>query len=221
MVSPLSEQPNRRKSMAKKVKGSCAQSQTKRKTVYDAPIKIVNQQDLKNYGITWKNCVRLRIGGIEIMNVYMFKTDNKKLADYFWNELNAEHHRNSRDTRCMVPGKQKPLIVCPECNKCSNCPYGRKPEDRQPRVIDYEVPEDLMSNNDDFSTMNQAESEMFYDEIIAAMRRKDPLIAEVFTRYHTYDYDAPEIATELGIDKRKVYYLKQQAEQIRDRMMNS
>ena len=67
-----------------------------------------------------------------------------------------------------------------------------------------------MNNNDDFSTMNEAESEMIYEELIAAMRRKDPLIAEVFTRYHTYDCDAPEIAAELGIDKRKVYYLKQQ-----------
>ena len=72
----------------------------------------------------------------------------------------------------------------------------------------------------EFSGMNEAESEMVYDEIIAAMRRKDPLIAEVFTRYHTYDCDAPEIAAELGIDKRKVYYLKQQAEQIRDKMVN-
>ena len=125
------------------------------------------------------------------MNVYMSKTDKPKLAKYFWNELNAEHHRNSRGTRCIVPGN-----------------------------IDYEVPEDLMNNNDDFSTMNEAESEMIYEELIAAMRRKDPLIAEVFTRYHTYDCDAPEIAAELGIDKRKVYYLKQQAEQIRDKMMN-
>ena len=111
--------------------------------------------------------------------------------------------------------------MCPECNKCSNCPYGRKPEDRQPRVINYDVPEELMSNEgEEFSGMNEAESEMIYEELIAAMRRKDPLIAEVFTRYHTYDSDAPEIAAELGIDKRKVYYLKQQAEQIRDKMVN-
>ena len=112
------------------------------------------------------------------------------------------------------------LTFTPECNKCSHCPYGRKPEDRQPRVIDYEVPEDLMNNSEDFSRMNQAESEMVYDELIAAMRRRDPLIAEVFTRYHTYGYDAPEIAAELGTDRRTVYYLKQQAEQIRDKMMN-
>lgn len=77
-----------------------------------------------------------------------------------------------------------------------------------------------MNNNDDFSTMNQAESEMIYDELIATMHRKDPLIAEVFTRYHTYDCNAPEIVAELGIDKRKVYYLKQLAEQIRVKMMN-
>ena len=38
-----------------------------------------------------------------------------------------------------------------------------------------------MNNNDDFSTMNEAESEMIYEELIAAMRRKDPHIAEVFT----------------------------------------
>ena len=78
-----------------------------------------------------------------------------------------------------------------------------------------------MSNEgDEFSGMNEAESEMVYDELIAAMNRKNPLIAEVFVRFHTYDLSAPEIAAELGIDKRKVYYLKQQAEQIRDKMMN-
>ena len=190
------------------------------KQVYNAPIRIVDRKDLKNYGITWKDCESFYVGGVEAMNVYMYETDDPILADCFWKEINVEHHRNCRGTRCIVPGKQKPLIMCPEYNKCSECPYGRKPEDRQPRVIDYEIPEELMNNNDDFSTMNQAESEMVYDEIIAAMRRKDPLIAEVFTRYHTYDYDAPEIAAELGIDKRKVYYLKQQAEQIRDKMMN-
>lgn len=192
----------------------------KGKQVYDAPIRIVDNNDLRNYGITWKDCETLYVGGIEPMNVYMYETDDPKLADSFWKEINVEHHRNCRSTRCLVPGTLKPLIVCPECNKCSHCPYGRKPEDRQPRVIDYEVPEDLMNNSEDFSRMNQAESEMVYDELIAAMRRKNPLIAEVFIRYHTYGYDAPEIAVELGIDRRTVYYLKQQAEQIRDSLIN-
>ena len=213
--------------MAKKEKGNCTQSKSKGrindkgKQVYDAPIRIVNQKDLRNYGIMWKDCETLYVGGIEPMNVYMYETDDPKLADYFWKEINVEHHRNCRSTRCIVPGTLKPLIVCPECNKCSECPYGRKPEDRQPRVINYDVPEELMSNEgEEFSGMNEAESEMVYDELIAAMNRKNPLIAEVFVRFHTYKLKAPEIAAELGIDNRTVYYLKEQGEQIRDRLMN-
>ena len=191
------------------------------KQVYNAPIRIVDRKDLKNYGITWKDCESFYVGGIEAMNVYMYETDDPVLADCFWKEINVEHHRNCRGTRCLVPGTLKPLIVCPECNKCSECPYGKKNEYRQPRVINYDDPEELMSNEgEEFSEMNEAESEMVYDELIAAMNRKNPLIAEVLVRFHTYDLSAPEIAAELGIDKRKVYYLKQQAEQIRDKMMN-
>lgn len=189
--------------------------------VYDPPIRIVSQEDLRNYGITWDDCETLYVGGIEPMKVYMYETDDPKLADTFWKEINVEHHRNCWSTRCFVPGTLKPLIVYPECNKCSECPYGKKNEYRQPRVINYDDPEELMNNEgEEFSEMNEAESEMFYGELIAAMNRKNPLIAEVFVRFHTYDLSAPEIAAELGIDKRTVYYLKEQGEQIRDRLMN-
>lgn len=100
-------------------------------------------------------------------------------------------------------------------------PLRQKNEYRQTRVINYDDPEELMSNEgDEFSGMNEAESEMIYDELIAAMNRKNPLIAEVFVRFHTYGLKAPEIAAELGIDNRTVYYLKEQGEQIRDRLMS-
>ena len=86
--------------MAKKVKGNCTQSQPKKKNYMTLLL------DLKNYGITWKDCVRLHIGGIETVNVYMSKTDKPNLANYFWNELNAEHHRNSRGTRCILRSRR-------------------------------------------------------------------------------------------------------------------
>ena len=41
-----------------------------------------------------------------------------------------------------------------------------------------------MNNNDDFSTMNEAESEMIYEELIAAMRMKDPLSRGVYQISH-------------------------------------
>ena len=205
--------------MAKKVKGNCAQSQPKGK--YDAPIRIVNKQDLKNYGITWKDCIRLHIGGIETVNVHMFKTDKPKLAKYFWNELNAEHHRNSRGTRCIVPGKQKPLIVCPECNKCSNCPYGKKPEDRQPRVISYECAENFIYCEVQHEPeINETEMKLDLKTIISAMICKDAEIAKVFIRYIIWGDSVAEIAASFGFPERRVRYLLKLGKGIRDKVLN-
>ena len=204
----------------KKLENSyCTQIQSKGKTVYDAPIRIVNKHDLKNYGITWKDCVRLHIGVNETINVYMYKTKDPKLADFFWSELNAEYSRNNHSIRCFVPGKQKIFIECPKCNKCSNLSFCKNTEVRKTNGIEYEEPNDLMSSGEDYPPMTQAESEIIYEDLIASMRKIDPLIAEVFIKYYTWGYNVPEIATELGIDSRTVYYLKKQAEQIRDRQM--
>lgn len=68
--------------------------------------------------------------------------------------------------------------------------------------------------------MKQAESEIIYTDLIACMRKKGPLIAQVFVMYHTCGFEAQKIADKLGIDNRAVYYLKAQGEQIRDRLLN-
>ncbi len=35
---------------------------------------------------------------------------------------NTQRKRDARMNRCLIPGKQKAWIRCPECNKCSECP---------------------------------------------------------------------------------------------------
>lgn len=66
--------------MAKIEKGNCPQSKPKGrindegKLVYVGPIRIVNQQDLKHYDVTWEDCVHLPIGGVEIMDVHMWSS---------------------------------------------------------------------------------------------------------------------------------------------------
>lgn len=193
----------------------------KGKQVYDAPIRIVNQKDLRNYGITWKDCVRLCIGGIETMNVYMFKTNDPKLADYCWTQLNTEHSRNYRSTRCIVPGKQKPLIVCPDCNKCSVCPFGRMPEDRQPRVISYECAENFIYCEVQHEPeINETEMKLDLKTIISAMICKDAEIAKVFIRYTIWGDSVAEIAASFGIPERRVRYLLKLGEGIRDKVLN-
>ena len=177
---------------------------------------LVNKQDLKNYGITWKDCVRLHIGGIETVNVLMWKFETPEQAAFHWNELNAEHHRNSRGTRCIVPGKQKPFIVCPECNKCSNCPFGRKPEDRQPRVIIYNDPTEL--DNDGYT--DDVDVKLDLEIITKEIKRKNQLIAEVFSLCIAYGYSISEIAGKLKMPERKVRYLMDQAKEIAKKMLD-
>lgn len=68
--------------------------------------------------------------------------------------------------------------------------------------------------------MNEAETEFELDAIIDAMKRKNSDIAEVFVRCYLHGYEISEIASNLGIQERRVRYLLKQGEEIRDRMMN-
>lgn len=152
------------------------------------------------------------------------KTPNKPSEDvekYLKNCINAKINEWNRSFRCAVPGKQGGLIRCPDCNKCSNCPSGVKPEDRQPTIINWEEPENITCYEEqDNPVMNEAETELELDAIIEAMKRKNSDIAEVFVRYYLHGYEVSEIASDLGMQERRVRYLLKQGEEIRDRMMN-
>ena len=68
--------------------------------------------------------------------------------------------------------------------------------------------------------MNEAETELELDAIIEAMKRKNSDIAEVFVRCYLHGYEVSEIASDLGMQERRVRYLLKQGEEFRDRMMN-
>lgn len=190
-------------------------SQSRGQIFYDAPIEIKNESDLKYFGITWKDCVILKIGGVERVNVHMVKTTNKDVSDYFWTCLNTQHSRNCRSTRCMVPGKQG-LIVCPDCNKCKCCPFCRKPEDRQPRVIIIDDPTEL--DNDGY--YDDVDVQLDLEIITKEIKHKNQLIAEVFSLCITYGYSISEIAEALRMPERKVRYLIDQAKEIAKKILD-
>ena len=190
------------------------QSQSRGQIFYEVPIEIKNESDLKYFGITWKDCIKLKIGGVERINVHMVKTINKDVSDYFWTCLNTQHSRNCRSTRCMVPGKQG-LIVCPDCNKCKCCPFGRKPEDRQPRVIIIDDPTEL--DNDGYT--DDVDVQLDLEIITKEIKHKNQLIAEVFSLCITYGYSISEIAEELRMPERKVRYLIDLAKEIAKKVL--
>lgn len=53
-------------------------------------------------------------------------------------DLRARHRNGYRHVRCQVPGETKATILCPDTNKCSACPYGRTPEEREANIISWD-----------------------------------------------------------------------------------
>ena len=178
---------------------------------YYAPIEIKDRADLDNYGITWEDCKTLRFGTSDRITVYFFRTTNRKLAEEQWRYLNSQHSKGYRSTRCMVPGTQNPLIVCPDGNKCSACPYGLRPEDRQARIISWEgMAEEGCEPAG--SEMSDAGAELY--EIRKRMDQKNPNIMKAVTLKELYGFTVPEIADILGITNRNVYFYLSRAREI-------
>ena len=212
--------------MAKEIKWECLTSDEAKtlnelrnngKEVYAAPIEIEHSEQLVSLGISWSQCRTWFIGN-ERITVHLTPADEATYR-FLLGELHTRHRNTYRQNRCMVPGKTR-LIRCPDSNSCANCPFPGYRDQRQPNVISWDEVIENEQQREEPVLAELFEAKRQYEELRERMVREDPLIAEVFTRYHTYDYDAPEISAELGIDKRKVYYLKQQTEQNRDRMMN-
>lgn len=106
--------------------------------LYDAPIVMRNQADFENYNVTKSDCITLWFGGYDLKRIYFYQTPSRAVAEFFWNELNKTHSRDLRITRCMIPGKQKPLIFCPTSNSCQRCPFGKKPENKQLNTLSWD-----------------------------------------------------------------------------------
>ncbi len=91
--------------------------------LYDCPIEIKDKADLDNYGISWEDCKTLSFNGSEKMTVFFYKTENRVLAESQWSYLDTQHSRGFAKNRCMIPGKRKAFIRCPDTNSCATCKY--------------------------------------------------------------------------------------------------
>lgn len=183
--------------------------------VHYAPIEIKDKADLANYGITWDDCKTLHFGQSDHVTVYFLPTTNKAFADSQWAELNTEHSRSYRSVRCKVPGKRKKLINCPDTNKCSACPFDRKPEDRKANVISWdELIANVYEEQREDRELAARLAWMEFKKVKEWMDAKDPNIARAIVLKEMYGCEVSEIAEKLEIEERQVYYCLQQAKTI-------
>lgn len=180
--------------------------------LYDAPIEIKNKEDLNNYGITWNDCRTLNFHGSEEVTVYFFKTENRALAEYQWSYLDTQHSRGYASTRCMIPGKRKAFIKCPDTNPCSTCP---RRDEKQSPVISWDgLIESGYEHAADSSLEEQTMAKMEYAAVKAMMDAEDPRIAKVLEMLEVGGFSVKEIAKELKVSASRVYQLKDRAKAI-------
>ena len=180
--------------------------------LFDCPIEIRNQQDLDNYHITWNDCRTLNFHGSDKVTVYFFKTENRAFAEYQWSYLDTQHSRGYASVRCMIPGKRKAFIKCPDTVSCATCPYKDK---KQAPTISWDgLVETGYEPVGSAPVDEQVEAKMVYENIKAMMDAEDTRIGKAFEMKELQGYSVREISAELKISQPRVYQLIARAKAI-------
>lgn len=180
--------------------------------LYDAPIEIKDPEDLEAYGITWADCRTLNFHGSERVTVFFFQTENRAFAEYQWSYLDTQHSRGYASARCMIPGKRKAYIKCPDTNKCASCP---QKDNKQAPIISWDgLVETGYEPASGATPEENAVTKAEYESIKAAMDSEDPRIAKAFEMKELLGYTVKEIAVELVLSEPRVYQLIARAKAI-------
>lgn len=184
--------------------------------IYEAPIVIHSKADLENYHITWDDCKTLHFGRSKKgVVVYFFPTTNKELAEFHWQEINTAHSQEYRKDRCLIPGKLKPLIKCPDSNSCRNCPYPEYRDRHLPDDLSWErLEEDGYEIPHRSNEMRQSEARMAIDDVCKVISQRNPKYALAIYLFEYRGYSAEEIAKLLKVSVSSVYQYIAQAKKI-------
>lgn len=163
--------------------------------IYYAPIIIEDEEQFGTLGISKEDCEYKRIGPKKVQ-VYQVQA-SREVSTFLSNSYRAEFRSEVRSQRCMVPGKHKPLILCPLKNKCSACPYVKVPNTI---ALDEEV-EDINCyemQTDDYQEV---------DAIMRLLYRKNPVFPTIVEKLAD-GWKPSQIAQYLGISGRQLTYYR-------------
>ena len=177
-----------------------------------APIEIESADQLHALGANWEDCKTWRIGVTPVKVVLV--PANQETRDFLIQEMRNKYCKASRQTRCLVPGKRKAWITCPESNRCTACPYHREGEIRETETVSLDS---LLENGIEYAgadvTAEQAEAACELDLIIQILREKDPRYVRIIQMLAD-GYTVSEIAMNLDCSPKTVYRLFGEARRV-------
>ena len=110
--------------------------------IFAAPIEIEENAESRarqfaSLGITWKQVRDYPIGSKKVKVHYV--PADEATYHLLTNDLGNKYRDAFRKSRCLIPGTLKPLIRCPDENKCAECPYPDCREKHQANEISYDA----------------------------------------------------------------------------------
>ena len=184
-------------------------------TMYLAPVRVQTEDDLKTFGVGKEARWTLPFGkSSEKYKVLYFATPSQELAEEFWEKINTQHSKDYRKRRCLIPGKLKPLIVCPDCNSCAHCPYPEYRDKHEAREISYNDKLNAQKISPRESPeIRKLELTWTIQEACKRISEINPLFTRAIVLKEYYNLTVDEIAEELNCSPHMVrYYLRRATE---------
>ncbi len=180
------------------------------KTVYYAPIEIVSRDQLDTLGITWNQCRTWRFGNKSVI-VHLTPCDEETYSLLF-HTLQSECRKEYRNIRCLVPGKQKPIIRCPETRKCSACLMA---ENRRANLLSFDELADGGTEEElcDPDAL-QPDIPLILESVLDAIGGKNPKYRDAILMKEYYGFSVAEIAEIMNDTERNVYFYISEAKKI-------
>lgn len=190
--------------------------------IYPAPIEISDDPELRksqfeSLGISWADCKTWYVGSKKVI-VHLTPSD-KTTYDLLLGELRDKHRDEYRKRRCLIPGVLKPLIPCPESNRCAECPFPECRDKHRANNLSWEQMIEKAYEGNDADTheepgYHQTEVRLELEAVCKVIGARNPLYAKaiIMKEYHGMSVD--EIARELHTTKRRVYFYLDEARKI-------
>ena len=183
------------------------------KEVYAAPIEIEHAEQLETLGITWSQCRTWYIGCTKV-KVHLTPADYdtyKMLLD----ALRAKHREEYRQKRCPIPGKLKPVILCPESNKCAECPFPEFRDKHKANNLSWDaLVDDGYEEVHEEEGFHQAEIQSEIKAVCKALDKQNPKFSKAIVLKEYFGFSVPEIAKQLNETERNIYYYLSEAKKI-------
>ena len=182
--------------------------------IYLAPIEIEIPEQLENLHITERECRTWRVGGFRY-KVHLTPASGE-LYDMLVGDLRNKHSDAYRATRCQVRGARGKLIRCDTKNKCSECPYGIDPAEKEANIVSldglYEIGWEPGGTGDITAEKGMAAVE--YAGIRGKMDAEDTRISQILEDYEEIGLTIAELQEKYNISRRRVFQLLSRAREI-------